>query len=67
MSQQTITILELNPAQLEEARDWIKDCLGSWRELETEEDVDELSDSQVIKGINKHYCGGLEAFKESCN
>ena len=67
VSQQNVVELELNQSELEEARDWIKDCLGSWRDLETEEDVDDLSDSQVIKGINKNYCGGLKAFKESCN
>ena len=55
----------LSTQQLEWARDWIKDC--SWREDFEPEEVDEMTDQDVIKGISKHYCGGLDEFKRSCD
>lgn len=59
--------MELSPSEIEEARDWIKDCIGSWRDIESEEDVDDLSDQEVIAGIKKHFSGGIEAFKQTVN
>jgi hypothetical protein len=56
----------MSEKELKQAREWIKECLGTWRELETEDDVDQLTDSQVQKGIAKHFSGGIEEFKRSC-
>jgi hypothetical protein len=56
----------LNAEQLRLARDWIKDCLGTFRDLEDEEEIDALTDTQVIKGISRHYSGGIQAFIEAC-
>lgn len=41
---------------LEEARGWIADCF--------EDAPDDLSDAEVIQAIQRHYDGGLAAFKE---
>lgn len=43
------------------ARDWVSDCL--WRDMD-EEDVLELSDEQVRRGVERHYHGGWVAFLE---
>lgn len=44
---------------LEQARAWIADC--TWAEG-PDFDVSELTDLEVIKGIDAHYIGGWEAF-----
>jgi hypothetical protein len=40
-------------------RDWVKDC--QWADL-TNEDIDSLTDDELIKGINANYSGGLKQF-----
>lgn len=45
--------------QIQEMRDWIADC--QWPDLEPEE-IDQLTDDEIIKGVKKHYSGGLEQF-----
>jgi len=52
----------LAPEQLNAAREWVKDCAGSFTDIETEEDVDALTEAQVIRGIARHFDGGLPAF-----
>ncbi|MBC1235658.1 peptide ABC transporter substrate-binding protein [Nostoc sp. 2RC] len=52
---------QLTPRQLLEARDWIKDCCP-WRDLPDPECVDDLSDEEVVKGVEKHFSGGLRQF-----
>lgn len=51
--------MELTEKQLSEARDWIKDCI--WGDLD-QDDVDDLSNEQIIKGIQDNYNGGLKQF-----
>jgi hypothetical protein len=46
-----------------EARDWIADC--AWNNLELDQ-IEELSDEQVRRGIERHYGGGWAAFSEAC-
>jgi hypothetical protein len=46
-------------ALLGAARDWIADCW--WADLDSD-DVDELTDREVIDGIRYHYAGGWPAF-----
>lgn len=43
------------------ARYWISDC--TWADLASE-DVAELSDEDVLRGIDTHYDGGVRAFAE---
>lgn len=56
--------MNLSQEELTLARDWIKECI--WREDFTEEEVDELSDEEVEKGIARHFSGGIEEFKRTC-
>lgn len=58
MNSQTLTKEELRLA-----REWIAECV--WNDLEADE-IDELSDSEILKGIRRHFAGGIAAFKESC-
>ena len=51
----------ITPDVIEQMRDWIKECLP-WPDLETEEEVDDLSDAEVIKGVKTHFDGGIEGF-----
>ena len=46
-----------------EAREWIKDC--EWANIDDEE-IDELSDLEVLSGIENHYDGGLRQFVKDC-
>ncbi|MEH1788505.1 MAG: peptide ABC transporter substrate-binding protein [Nostoc sp.] len=52
---------ELTPAQLIEARNWIKGCCP-WGDL-SEEEVDTLTDDEVTAGIARHFEGGISEFK----
>jgi len=40
-------------------REWLKDI--SWADMEPEE-IDNISDNNVIIAVRDHYEGGLEAF-----
>jgi hypothetical protein len=51
---------ELTPQQLLEAKNWIKDCCP-WLDLQADQ-VDEMTDREVIAGIKRHYDGGIKAF-----
>ena len=57
---------EVSQAQITEARDWVCDCLGGWTDLEDEDDVDELSDRDVMVGVNRSYDGGINQFLADC-
>lgn len=49
----------LTPEQLTDARDWVADCV--WADLDAD-DVTELTDVQVTRGIARHYDGGVAQF-----
>lgn len=53
----------LDDDQLRDAREWVKDCLGCWRDLDDVEDVDALPAEQIEAGIDRHYAGGIAQFK----
>lgn len=40
-------------------RDWIKDC--QWNDVE-EEDIDAMTDEELIRGVERHYSGGISQF-----
>lgn len=49
-----------NPELLKQMRDWVKDC--QWGDVYDESDVDELSDIEILKGVDQHYDGGIKQF-----
>ncbi|MEH2379175.1 MAG: peptide ABC transporter substrate-binding protein [Nostoc sp.] len=55
---------KLTPEELLEARDWIKDCCPSWRDL-NKEDVDGLTDEEVTRGVQRNFSGGISQFKSN--
>ncbi len=46
-------------------RDWVKDCI--WGDVEDASDVDLLSDSQIVRGVGRHYDGGVKQFVNDCS
>lgn len=54
----------ITPEIIKLMKDWVKDC--NWRETEDDDDsnsfVDSLSDEQIIRGVEKHYDGGVAGF-----
>ena len=49
-----------NPELIKQMRDWVKDC--EWSDMSDESDVDELSDIEILKGIQRNYDGGIKEF-----
>ena len=49
-------------AQIIEAQEWIRDC--SW--LDEAEDLEDLTDEEVRRGIDRHYEGGWIQFLANC-
>ena len=43
-------------------REWIKDCV--WADME-ESDMNEISDIEVVRGVARHYAGGIAEFLRS--
>lgn len=54
----------LNLLELEEAKNWILDCL--WLDITCQKDLDELSIQEIEEGIDLHYAGGIDGFKAAC-
>lgn len=50
-------------ATIKAMRDWIADCV--WRDL-SPEDIEELTDDEIIRGVDQHYQGGVAAFVATC-
>jgi hypothetical protein len=42
------------------AREWVKDC--AWADVEEDEDVDDMSNEEIVDGIERHYDGGWDQF-----
>jgi hypothetical protein len=53
---------EVTEAQIKEAKAWICDC--SW--LDEAEDLKDLTDEEVRRGIDRHYEGGWTQFIANC-
>lgn len=47
-----------NPEVMKQMRDWAKDC--QWKE--DPEEIDEMSDEDILRGVQRHYEGGIKAF-----
>ena len=44
---------------LEDMRSWIADC--EWQDLD-DLDIEKLTTKEIIRGINTHFDGGVDAF-----
>lgn len=51
------TIPEHVTPYLPAMREWVSDCV--WRDMD---DTDELTDLQVVTGVQRHYQGGVKQF-----
>lgn len=51
--------LRFAPELIAAMRDWAKDC--AWRDVD-EDDVDEMPLAELLRGIERHYDGGMAAF-----
>jgi len=49
-----------NPHVIQQMRNWVKDC--QWRDVSDESDIDDMSDEEILRGIQKHYEGGVNQF-----
>lgn len=56
---------KLSPEIINQMKDWIKDC--QWIDISDESGVDEFSISEILKGIEEHYDGGIKGFLASLN
>lgn len=54
--------LPLNSEQLAAARAWVADCV--W--MEDADELAELTDREVCRGIDRHYAGGIAQFIADC-
>ncbi|MBN3881442.1 MAG: hypothetical protein HWQ44_00235 [Nostoc sp. JL34] len=59
-----IQVEQLSANEFLWAKDWIKECLP-WRDLSCPEEVEELTEQEIISGIKIHYSGGIKQFKLS--
>ena len=55
----TMSDAELNTA----AREWVSEC--TWKE--DPEDLEDLTDAEVRRGVNRHYEGGWQQFVQDTN
>lgn len=60
-----LNTLKLTQEEIEEAKAWINDC--QWRDIGVYLDVEDLSNEEIERGIDKHFNGGLEEFKRTCH
>ena len=54
-----------HPDIINQMRDWVKDC--QWGDVADESDVDDFSNEQIVKGVQKYYDGGVKAFLKDSN
>lgn len=55
---------EYTADQIKQMRNWAKDC--QWADGEGPDFIDELTDLQIVRGVAKHYAGGLSQFISDC-
>ena len=59
-TQTILAYIQQHPELMKAMRDWVKDC--QWGDVQDETDVDEFSDVQIIRGVQKFYEGGVRQF-----
>jgi hypothetical protein len=50
----------LNERYRAAAREWIADC--EWADIHEREDVERLTDEELVTGVDRHFEGGWIAF-----
>jgi hypothetical protein len=53
--------LTITPKQVLEMREWAGDC--AWLDAD---DLEMYSDESIIRGVHRHYDGGLTSFLATC-
>ena len=51
--------IEVSKEVLQAMREWASECL--WVDID-QDDIDELSDEQILRGVKRHYGGGVTQF-----
>jgi hypothetical protein len=59
-----VTLPEPTRDEIIAAREWILDC--TWQDIEDATDLDEYSDAQIQRGVNRAYDGGWSQFVRDC-
>jgi hypothetical protein len=49
----------MTPTMIREAKSWLSDLL--FADVD-EEDIEEMSDLEIVQGVARHYDGGIEQF-----
>ena len=49
--------MTITPEIIAAMREWVSDC--TWADVES---ADDLTDAQIIRGVQAHYVGGVDAF-----
>jgi hypothetical protein len=49
-----------HPEIIQQMKEWVKDC--QWRDVCEPDEIDELSDVEILQGVEKHYEGGIKKF-----
>jgi hypothetical protein len=57
--------ISTHPQVLKDMREWVKDC--QWGDVHDETDIDEMSDEQILRGVNQYYDGGIKQFMADSN
>jgi len=53
-----------NSQELQEMKSWLLEC---FEDEHDQEQIEELSYTQCVRAINRHYDGGIRAFRECLN
>jgi hypothetical protein len=54
-----------HPDVIKAMREWAKDC--QWRDVTDESDIDDMPDEEILRGVQRHYDGGIRAFIQDSN
>jgi len=52
----------ITPSHIAQMRNWALDC--EWLDSD---DISDMTPAQIIRGVNRHFDGGLTAFLSTCN
>ena len=55
-----MTATFLDTALMAVMRDWVSEC--TWADIQSEGDLDEMSDSLVWECVRRNYAGGVSQF-----
>lgn len=49
--------IEITPEHIKNMREWVEDC--QWADS-----IEDLTDTEIVNGVERHYCGGVSQFIE---